>query len=213
MFGHYAVLPIPDIERTRHLLVIGANPAVSNGSLMTAPAVREKIKTIRARGGKVVVVDPRRTETARHASEHVAVRPGGRPLPAAGDAERDLRRGPGAPRPPGRPLRRPRPTCALSPGSGRPERAAAHAGVEAGEIERLAREFAAAPSAVAYGRVGVCHQQTGIAHPLADQRPQPVTGNMDNVGGAMFPKPAVDLVTLSERLIGKGGLGSPTTSA
>ncbi len=76
MFGHYAVLPIPDVERTQHMLVIGANPAVSNGSIMTAPAMREKIRTIRARGGKVVVIDPRRTETARHASEHVAVRPG-----------------------------------------------------------------------------------------------------------------------------------------
>ena len=75
MFGHYAVLPIPDVERTRYLLVIGANPAVSNGSLMTAPGVRERLKTIRGRGGQVVVVDPRRTETARHAYEHLRSAP------------------------------------------------------------------------------------------------------------------------------------------
>ena len=206
MFGHYAVLPIPDIERTRHLLVIGANPAVSNGSLMTAPAVREKIKTIRSRGGKVVVVDPRRTETARHASEHVAVRPGGDPYLLLGMLNvifRDgrVRLGHLADRCDG--LEDLRALAEQWP----PERVSPHAGVEAGEIERLAREFAAAPSAVAYGRVGVCHQQTGsLTHWLINAL-NLVTGNMDTVGGAMFPKPAVDLVTLSEQLIGKAAWG------
>ena len=79
MFGHYLVLPVPDIDRTRYMLVLGANPAVSNGSLMTAPGVRDRIRAIRERGGRVVVVDPRHTETAKHASEHVAIRPGGDP--------------------------------------------------------------------------------------------------------------------------------------
>jgi anaerobic selenocysteine-containing dehydrogenase len=206
MLGHYAVLPIPDIERTRHLLVIGANPAVSNGSLMTAPAVREKIKTIRARGGKVVVVDPRRTETARHASEHVAVRPGGDPYLLLGMlnvifGDGRVRLGHLADRCDGLEDLR-----ALAE-QWSPERVAPHAGLEADQIERLAREFAAAPSAVAYGRVGVCHQQTGsLTHWLINAL-NLVTGNMDNVGGAMFPKPAVDLVTLSERLIGKAAWG------
>src|SRR6202035_3831302 len=79
MFGHYVLFPIPDVDRTDYLLVLGANPAVSNGSLMTAPGVRDRLRAIRERGGRVVVVDPRRTETAKHASEHVSVRPGGDP--------------------------------------------------------------------------------------------------------------------------------------
>ena len=77
MFGHQFVFPIPDLERTDHLLVLGANPAVSNGSVMTAPGVRDRLRAIQSRGGTVVVVDPRRTETARLADEHVAVSPGG----------------------------------------------------------------------------------------------------------------------------------------
>ena len=80
MFGHLAVLPIPDIDRTDHMLVLGANPAVSNGSIMTAPGARHRLRAIIERGGKVVVVDPRRTETVAHASEHVAVKPGGDPF-------------------------------------------------------------------------------------------------------------------------------------
>ena len=79
MFGNLALFPIPDIDRTDYMLVLGANPAVSNGSLMTAPGARHRLRAIVARGGSVVVVDPRRTETAAHASEHVAIAPGGDP--------------------------------------------------------------------------------------------------------------------------------------
>ncbi len=207
MFGHYAVLPIPDIERTRHLLVIGANPAVSNGSIMTAPAVREKIKTIRARGGKVVVVDPRRTETARHASEHVAVRPGGDPYLLLGMLNVIFARWPGAPRPPRRPLRRTRGPAQLSPSSGRPSVWPPTPAWRPLRSSGWHGSSRLPPRAVAYGRVGVCHQQTGsLTHWLINAL-NLVTGNMDNVGGAMFPKPAVDLVTLSERLIGKAAWG------
>src|SRR5437763_4978750 len=77
MFGNLAMFPIPDIDRTDFMLVLGANPSVSNGSLMTAPGARHRLRAIIERGGKVVVVDPRRTETAQLASEHVAVAPGG----------------------------------------------------------------------------------------------------------------------------------------
>ncbi len=207
MFGHYAVLPIADVERTSHLLVIGANPAVSNGSIMTAPAMREKIKAIRARGGTVVVVDPRRTETARHASEHVSVRPGGDPYLLLGMlnvifAEGRVRLGHLSGRCDG--LEQLRALAEQWP----VERCAPHAGVEAAEIERLAREFASAPSAVAYGRVGVCHQQTGsLTHWLINAL-NLLTGNMDTVGGAMFPRPPVDLAALSEALVGKAGWGA-----
>ena len=79
MFGNLALFPIPDIDRTDYMLVLGANPSVSNGSLMTAPGARHRLRAIVERGGTVVVVDPRRTETAAHASEHVAIAPGGDP--------------------------------------------------------------------------------------------------------------------------------------
>jgi len=206
MFGHFFVLPVPDIERTQHMLVIGANPAVSNGSLMTAPGVRERIKAIRARGGKVVVIDPRRTETAKHASEHVAVSPGGDPYLLLGMlnvifADGRVRLGRLAGRCDG--LDELRAIAA----QWSPDRAAPHAGVDAATIARLAREFAAAPSAVAYGRVGVCHQQTGSMTSWLINALNAVTGNMDSAGGAMFPKSAVDVVTLIERVYGKAHWG------
>jgi len=202
MFGHFLVLPVPDIERTNFMLVLGANPAVSNGSLMTAPGVREKIKAIRARGGQVVVIDPRRTETAKHASEHIAVSPGGDAYLLLGMLhvlfdERRLDLGRLAGRCDGLDDLR-----ALA-ANWSPERAAPHAGVDAARIARLAREFASAPRAVAYGRVGVCQQQTGsLTHWLINAL-NIVTGNMDRVGGAMFPRPAVDVVRLVEVLTGK----------
>ena len=76
MFGHLALIPVPDLDRTDLLLVFGANPIVSNGSLMTAPNIKSRLRAIRDRGGRIVVVDPRRTETAEIADEHVAIRPG-----------------------------------------------------------------------------------------------------------------------------------------
>src|SRR5262249_46545254 len=76
MFGHQLLMPIPDLDRTDYLLILGANPAVSNGSLMSAPGVSDRIKGIKARGGRVVVIDPRRTETAQLANEHAFIRPG-----------------------------------------------------------------------------------------------------------------------------------------
>src|SRR6185295_18539458 len=76
MFGTFISIPVPDVDRTSHLLILGANPLVSNGSLLTAPDMRGRIRAIRERGGKVVVVDPRRTRTAEVADEHHPIRPG-----------------------------------------------------------------------------------------------------------------------------------------
>src|ERR1700674_4180799 len=76
MFGHLALIPVPDLDRTDYFLILGANPVVSNGSLMTAPDMKTRLRAIRDRGGRVVVVDPRRTETAAMADDHVAIRPG-----------------------------------------------------------------------------------------------------------------------------------------
>jgi anaerobic selenocysteine-containing dehydrogenase len=202
MFGHFALFPIPDIDRTQYMLVIGANPAVSNGSVMTAPGVRGRLAAIRDRGGRVVVIDPRRTETARHASEHVAVRPGGDAYLLLGMLHTIFAQGLVD-------LGHLGPRCAgladlerLSAGWS-PERASSPAGVGAETIARLGREFAQSETAVAYGRVGVCHQQTGsVTHWLINAL-NAVTGNLDNPGGAMFPRPAVDVLTLLDRFTGK----------
>ncbi len=208
MFGNLAMFPIPDIDRTDYMLVLGANPSVSNGSIMTAPGARHRLRAIIARGGKVVVVDPRRTETAALASEHVQIRPGGDAFLLLGmlhvifsEGLADLGR-----------------LEAVTDGledvqelasHWPPERAAAVAGIEPEAIERLPREFAAAPTAVAYGRVGLCQQQTGsVTHWLINVL-NAVTGNLDAPGGAMFPTPPVDVGGLLRlgRMFGFGDHG------
>ena len=76
MFGHQFMIPVPDVDRTQYMLILGGNPIASNGSMMTAPDVAKRLQAIKDRGGKVVVIDPRRTETADIASEHHFIRPG-----------------------------------------------------------------------------------------------------------------------------------------
>ena len=193
MFGSLAILPIPDIDRTHHMLILGANPAVSNGSAMTAPGVRDRLQAITRRGGSVIVVDPRRTETAAHASEHISIRPGGDPYLLLGMlhvifAEGLVELG----RLEGR-VEGLAELEALAAGWD-PARAAALCGVGTATIERLAHAFAAAPSAIAYGRVGVCQQITGtITHWLINAL-NVVTGNIDRPGGVMFPTSPVDAI-------------------
>ncbi|HET7051739.1 MAG TPA: molybdopterin oxidoreductase family protein [Solirubrobacteraceae bacterium] len=206
MFGHFALLPIPDIDRTDYMLVMGANPAVSNGSVMTAPGARHRLKAITDRGGRVVVVDPRRSETARRASEHVSVKPGGDPYLLLGMLHTVFADG----------VVRLGRLSAYCDGIGElealaatwaPARAADHAGVDEETIVRLAREFAAAPSAVAYGRVGVCHQETGsVTHWLINAL-NAVTGNLDRPGGAMFTTPPIDVLSVGELVLGKSQFG------
>jgi len=204
MFGHQLLFPVPDVDRTGFLLVLGANPIASNGSLMTAPGIAHRLSALRARGGRLVVVDPRRTETAAVADRHVAVRPGGDAALLLGIlhvlfAER---------------LDRPGRLADFTDGLDRlreiaarhaPERVAARAGVAPDEIRSLAREFAASPTAVCYGRVGISTQEFGgIASWLVNAL-NLVTGNLDRAGGAMFTTPAADVVALNARL---GSLGS-----
>jgi anaerobic selenocysteine-containing dehydrogenase len=200
MFGNLGLFPVPDIDRTDHLLVLGANPSVSNGSLMSAPGARHRLRDIVKRGGTVVVVDPRRTETAKSASEHVAIRPGGDAFLLLGMLHvvfaEDLAQVPeictGAEE------------VAHVAEDWTPERAAPLAGVEADTIRRLARDFATATTAAAYGRVGVCQQRTGtLIHWLINVL-NAVTGNLDREGGVMFPEPFIDL-TLGLKLAGRGG--------
>ena len=211
MFGNLALFPVPDLDRTDYMLVLGANPSVSNGSLMTAPGARHRLRAIVARGGTVVVVDPRRTETAATASEHVAIAPGGDPYLLLGMlhvlfAEGRTRLGRLEGHVAG--VDAVEALAADWPAA----RAAPIAGVDEATIERLAREFADAERAVAYGRVGVCQQRTGsLTHWLINVL-NAVTGNLDVPGGAMFPHPAFDVATVLKRArpLGFGAHGRHT---
>lgn len=190
MFGNPWMVSLPDIDRTDHLLLIGANPVVSNGSVLIAPGIGRRIAGVRARGGKVVVVDPRRSETADIADEHIPIVPGSDALLLMAMVETlfrdglvrlgrlgDLVRG----------LAVLRETVAAFS----PDRVAAATGVSADTIRRMAREFAAAPSAAIYGRTGTCTQRFGsLANWLIDVL-HVLTGNLDRPGGAMFSPGAV----------------------
>ncbi len=196
LFGHSQLRPVPDLDHTDHLLVLGANPAVSNGSLMTAPDAKRRLKDIRARGGKVVVVDPRRTETARIADEHHFIRPGTDALLLAALVHVVLSEG----------LDRPGRLAEFTDGIdevGRwvepfsPDAVAPHTGIDAEAIRTMARELAAAPSAAVYGRLGICLNAAGTVAAWLVEVLNLVTGNLDRRGGAMFTTPALDLVALT----------------
>jgi anaerobic selenocysteine-containing dehydrogenase len=189
MFGAGLSVPVPDVDRTDHLLILGANPLASNGSLLTAPDMRGRLRRIRERGGKVVVVDPRRSRTAEHADEHHFIRPGTDALllfalvHAVFDAGLDDA-GSVAPHVEGIEVVR-----ELARGFA-PEEVAAACGIDAGTIRRMARELATAESAAVYGRIGTCTQEFGtLASWLVDVL-NVITGNLDRPGGAMFPRAA-----------------------
>jgi anaerobic selenocysteine-containing dehydrogenase len=206
MFGHQLLLPIPDVDRTDFLLVLGANPLVSNGSLMTAPGIGKRLEALRGRGGRLVVVDPRRSETAAIADEHLFIRPGGDAYLLLAMlhtlfAERLLAPGVLAP------LLHGLDAVAALAARFAPERVAARVGIDAERMRTLARDFARAPSAVAYGRVGVCTQEFGGLAAWLINVLNIVTGNFDRAGGAMFPTPAADLVGLASRLGERGHFG------
>ncbi|WP_329088970.1 molybdopterin-dependent oxidoreductase [Streptosporangium sp. NBC_01469] len=193
MLGDPLAIAVPDLDRTDYLLMLGANPLESNGSLCTAPDFPGRLKALRGRGGKLVVVDPRRTRTAALADEHLFVRPGmdayllfgivhtllaedlasvGAGIDGVGvnglDEVRRLAR------------------------DFAPEAVAPMCGVPAGEIVRLARELAAAPTAAVYARIGTCTAEFGtVAQWLVDVV-NVLTGNFDRPGGVMFAKPAVE---------------------
>jgi anaerobic selenocysteine-containing dehydrogenase len=186
MFGTGTTVPVPDIDHTDHLLMLGANPMESNGSLMTAPDARGRLRAIRTRGGKLVVIDPRRTRTAQEADEHHFIRPGTDAHLLFALVHVLFEEGLVAPG------RLTEITDGLDEVRGlaapfTPEAASAACGIESDEIRRMARELAAAPSAAVYGRIGTCTQEFGaLASWLVDVL-NVVTGNLDRQGGAMFP--------------------------
>lgn len=193
LYGHPLLVPIADIDRTQYFFVLGANPMASNGSLMTVPDFRNRLKALQARGGRMVVLDPRRSETAEVADEHHAIRPGGDAAFLLGFLkilfDEQLTR-------PGRLADFTDGLDAL-PAALAPfdlETLCAHCGIAGGTLRRLAREFAAADGAAMYGRMGVSTQRWGTLCQWLIQLINLVTGNLDRRGGALFTRPAVDLI-------------------
>ncbi|MBB3729226.1 molybdopterin-dependent oxidoreductase [Nonomuraea dietziae] len=188
MFGHPLHIPVPDLDRTDYLLMLGANPLESNGSLCTAPDFPGRLKAIRRRGGKVVVVDPRRTRTAAQADEHVFVRPGSDAYLLFGLVHTLFAEQLTSVSVEVNGLEEVREAAKHFP----PEVVARRTGVPEETIVRLARELAAAPTAAVYARIGTCTQEFGtLAQWLVDVL-NTLTGNLDRPGGAMFPMPATE---------------------
>jgi anaerobic selenocysteine-containing dehydrogenase len=191
MYGHGLLIPIPDIDHTDFMLILGGNPLASNGSIMTVPDVEKRLKAIQKRGGKLVVVDPRRSETAAIADQHVFVRPGQDAALLFGLLntlfEESLGRASHLPIEGLDDVRQ-----AIAGFTA--EAMSARCGVPAQTIRQLARDFAAAESAVCYGRMGVSTQAFGTLCQWLVQLINLVTGNLDRVGGVLCTEPAVDLV-------------------
>jgi len=202
MFGAGLTIPVPDLDRTSYLLVLGGNPAVSNGSLMTAPDAPGRIRAIVERGGKVVVIDPRRTETVKLASEHHFIRPGTDAafllalvhvmfadnlvkLGRASDHVRGLEQVRDVAR-------------AFTPAS-----VASYCGIAANIIVTIAHELCAAEGAACYGRIGTTCQSFGTLASWAVDLVNVLSGNLDTPGGAMFTNPAANRG--SNRVAGVGG--------
>lgn len=190
MFGTALSVPIPDLDRTAHLLILGADPMVSNGSLMTSPDARGRLRAIRARGGRIVVVDPRRSRTAMEADEHHFIRPGTDALLLFALVHVLLEEGLAEPGAHLEPHLAGLDTVRELASPFTPDAVARATGIDAQEITRMARELAAAPSAAVYGRIGTTTQQFGsLASWLIDVL-NVLTGNLDREGGAMFTLPA-----------------------
>ncbi len=201
MFGHQLLLPIPDLDRTSYLLVLGANPMASNGSLMTAPDFPRRAKAIKERGGRLVVLDPRRTETAKIATEHVFVRPGGDVVVLLAMLRTILEEG--LARPPAYVDGLEELGSLVDPFT--PELAEQVSGVPAATVQRLARELCETRGAAAYGRLGVSATGFGSVSQWAINCLNLLAGDFDRPGGVMFPEPAVDVV--GRRFVGTGHFG------
>lgn len=192
MYGHQLLVPISDIDRTQYFLVLGANPMASNGSLMTVPDFRHRLKALHARGGKMVVIDPRKSETAEVADAHHFIRPGTDAAFLLGLLKVMLEEN----------LLRPGRLSAFTDGLDTALEAirpfelsalAAHCGIEASHIQTIARDFAAADGAACYGRMGVSVQSYGSLCQWLIQLINLATGNLDREGGMLFTEPALDM--------------------
>ena len=197
MFGNQLLLPVPDIDRTDLMVCLGANPMASNGSLMTAPGFKDRIKALKERGGRFIVIDPRRTESAELADEHHFIRPGTDALLLMAMLHTLFRQD--------------------LIDTGRltnhlqglnivknmvvgftPQKVARVTGIKAQAIRQLAIQFAKSPSACFYGRMGASTQEFGTLTNWLITVLNTLTGNLDEPGGVMFTRPAVDLPGLAE---------------
>lgn len=197
MLGHQLLVPIPDIDRTQYMIILGGNPLVSNGSLMTAPDIRNRLKAIQSRDGKFVVIDPRRTETAKLADEHCFIQPGTDVYFLIGIIQEIIKNGW---------IKQGHldsvtknldefltsiPDIEL-------ETISSITGISSANIQRIAKEFSQAESAVCYGRMGTCTQKFGGTVHWLINMVNIITGNFDAPGGAMFTSPAFDTLGNSQ---------------
>jgi anaerobic selenocysteine-containing dehydrogenase len=207
MFGHWLSVALPDISRTDHLLVLGANPLVSNGSMWTVPDFKGKAKALQSRGGKLVVIDPRRTETAAVADAHHFIRPNSDVFLLAAMVNTLFAQG----------LVKLGTVTdwvngvaevqqAVAPFT--PEAAAARCGIPADTIRALTRDLAAAPRAAVYARIGTCTQEYGTLCSWLVDVLNTLTGNLDREGGVLFAKSAA----FASNTVGKPGSGKGVTT-
>ncbi len=191
MFGHHMTLPIPDIDRTEYFLIMGGNPIASNGSMMTVPNVAHRLKNIQKRGGKVVVIDPRFTETSKIADEHIFIKPGTDAFLLLAIIHELL--------------------WDEKIGNSKilqeedfdqfnnfvqnysPKVVAQHIGISENSIKKIADELLKAKTAVVYGRMGLSTQEFGGVCQWLINLINIFTSNFDKPGGAMFTDPAFSL--------------------
>lgn len=206
LFGHISQIPIPDIDNTQHFMIIGGNPLASNGSIMTVPNVKKRLKAIQKRGGKVVVIDPKRSETADISCEHHFIRPGSDVLLLLAMLhvlfEKQLHR-----------------VDAILPYAEdikevenyvrdySPQKVSEFIGISASQVTQLVLGFCHAESAVCYGRMGASVQAFGTLTQYLIMLFNMLTGNLDKQGGMMFTQPAADVLPVS----GKGSMGGFTS--
>ncbi|MCB0846997.1 MAG: molybdopterin-dependent oxidoreductase, partial [Bacteroidetes bacterium] len=198
MLGHTLLNPVPDLDRTNYLLIMGANPLVSNGSMMSSPDISRRFRAIQERGGKIVVIDPRKTETAQKADEHVFIKPESDAvfllamihvlfaenkirLNHLEDAVTGLDE-----------IKQIVQTYS-------PEKAESITGIQAEKIRSIGLEMAAADKAVLYSRMGLSTQTFGGLCLWLSNVFNILNGNYDREGGMMFPSPAIDPISFSPR--------------
>ncbi len=198
LYGHQALIPVPDIDRSRYMLILGANPLASNGSIMTVPDVTKRLKAVQQRGGRVVVIDPRRTETAALADEHHFIRPGTDAFLLLAIihtlfADQLIRPGhltevvQGVD------------TVRAAVSQVTPDLAATVTSIDADTIRQLARAMAETDGSVCYGRMGVSTQAFGTLCQWAIQVINILCGSLDREGGAMLPSPAFGYISRGAR--------------
>jgi anaerobic selenocysteine-containing dehydrogenase len=193
LYGGMWSIPVPDIDRTHYLVVMGANPSTSQGSLLACADVMGRIGAIRQRGGRVIVIDPRRTETAARADEWIAIRPGADAAFLLAVVHVLFEEG----------LVRPGRLAEMTDGIEEvrrhsrdfsPDAVAGRCAIPAATIRRVARELAATPAAAVYGRIGTCTQEFGTLASWLVEVVNVLTGNLDREGGSMFANPVASSV-------------------